>query len=119
MVAERRIMRISQGAPIPKGWELVEWLGIETGILYGPNCKADVVLVVNVAEVPNARPVFKLLWAGCYGFGFVWRGVEHQFYRDIDGSMGKRWTHVRMPYRTEPLSRDNAMHPDFVTEDEG
>jgi hypothetical protein len=35
----------------------------------------------------------KVLWVGRAGFGFVWRGVEHQFYRDLDGSMKKRWTH--------------------------
>ena len=36
---------------------------------------------------------FRLLWIGRAGFGVVWRGVEHQFYRDLDGSMGGPWTH--------------------------
>jgi hypothetical protein len=57
------------------------------------------------------RRLFNPLWIGRGGVGFVWRGTEHQFYRDLDGSMGKRWTHMRMPYRIEPLSSDNAMHP--------
>lgn len=39
----------------------------------------------------------KILWIGRSGFGFIWRGVEHQFYLDLDGSMGQRWTHYRMP----------------------
>lgn len=41
----------------------------------------------------------RVLWVGRGGFGLVWRGVEHQFYRDLDGSMGQPWTHERF---TEP-----------------
>lgn len=44
------------------------------------------------AEASTARR-YRLLWIGRAGFGVVWRGVEHQFYRDLDGSMGKPWTH--------------------------
>lgn len=44
------------------------------------------------------RPIFKFLWIGRWGFGFVWLGTEHQFYRDMDGSMGKRLTHMSMPF---------------------
>jgi hypothetical protein len=43
------------------------------------------------------RPILKYLWVGRCGFGFVWLGTEHQFYRDCDGSMGKRWTHDEFP----------------------
>ena len=36
---------------------------------------------------------YRILWIGRCGFGLVWRGREHQFYRNCDGSMSKRWTH--------------------------
>ncbi len=45
---------------------------------------------------------FRLLWIGRGGFGFIWRGVEHQFYRDLDGSMGQRWTHDRLDAEATP-----------------
>jgi hypothetical protein len=45
----------------------------------------------------RVRVPFRLLWIGWAGCGFVWRGTEHQFYRDLDGSMGRRWTHHSFP----------------------
>jgi len=47
------------------------------------------------------RPFFKLLWVGLGGFGWVWRGIEHQVYRNLDGSMPKWVNHYAMPYTDE------------------
>lgn len=58
--------------------------------------RMEFVLKPGLGGEVTGRPFFRLLWVGRGGFGLVWRGVEHQFYRDLDGSMGRPWTHHRI-----------------------
>lgn len=53
--------------------------------------------------------MIKILWIGRAGFGFVWRGTEHQFYRNVDGSMAKRWTHHSFPLDHECVMNEHAL----------
>jgi hypothetical protein len=43
----------------------------------------------------------RLLWIGRCGLGYIWRGTEHQLYRNIDGSMDSYWTHHSFPRWTQ------------------
>lgn len=52
-------------------------------------------------EGTDARAVFKLLWVGCAGCGYVWRGTEHQWYRNLDGSMNAWLTHYASPWEAD------------------
>lgn len=46
--SEQRIMRVVHGQPIPAGWRVVQFLGVEIDMLYGPTFKADVLLLERV-----------------------------------------------------------------------
>jgi hypothetical protein len=50
----QQILRVRQGNPIPDGWRMVEWLGTESGIIWGPpNYMADVVLCERDEEATD------------------------------------------------------------------
>jgi hypothetical protein len=61
--------------------------------------------VADRAFVEPTWPFFKILWVGRAGLGFVWRGIEHQLYRNLDGSMGRFLTHQAFPYTDEAWLR--------------
>lgn len=41
-----RVIRVRQGDPVPDGYFFKKWLGVESGLLYGPGY-ADVLLVTT------------------------------------------------------------------------